>query len=332
MINLFVWPDACLELCDRFFERLRRAGLRDAPLALFLLAPSLLIIGAFGIAPIVSAIRMSLYRVGVGSGEFVGMDNYFKAFSDKAFWNALLVTVYYALFTIPVTMAFSFAVAHWLSKLVRAKSFFKTIFFLPYVTPAVAAAMIWRVILHPDAGPANAALSWLGLEPQQWILEPRGVLHILTQGFVPYSIGPSLSLCCVMFFDIWHSSGFMIVILLAALASMPRELEEAASIDGAGRIATLWNVTLPVLSPTLFFLAVVGTIRSFQAFSSFYALTGDGRGPLDTTQNLTVYIYTNFYQFHRWGYAAAVAVLLCIGIVSMTLIQWRFLGRKVYYE
>ena len=92
------------------------------------------------------------------------------------------------------------------------------------------------------------------------------------------------------------------------------------------------NVTLPILSPSIFFLAVVSLIKAFQSFNGFYALTGNGRGPLDTTQNMTVYIYATFYEYGRWGYGAAVASLLCLGIISLTLLQWRLIGRRVHYE
>jgi len=139
-------------------------------------------------------------------------------------------------------------------------------------------------------------------------------------------------LCGVMLFEIWHGSGFMIVIFLAGLSAIPRELEEAARIDGAGPFQVVRKVTLPLLSPTIFFLAIVSVIKSFQAFNSVFALTGDGHGPLDTTQNVTVYIYSQFYEFHRWGYGTAVAALLCLAIMTLTVVQWRFVGRKVHYE
>jgi multiple sugar transport system permease protein len=135
-----------------------------------------------------------------------------------------------------------------------------------------------------------------------------------------------------MAFEVWHSSGFMIVIFLAGLTAIPRELEEAATIDGANGAQRILHVTLPLLSPTVFFLAIVSAVRSFQTFDSFYALTGDGRGPLDTTQNMTVYIYSNFYEYGRWGYGSAVAVLLCLAIIIMTVVQWRVGGRRVHYE
>ena len=123
----------------------------------------------------------------------------------------------------------------------------------------------------------------------------------------------------------------MIVVFLAGLATVPKELDEADRVVGASALLAMRAVTIPILSPTIFFLAVVGVIGSFQAFSSFYALTG-GRGPLNTTQNLTVYIYSNLYEFGRLGYGAAISVLLCGATAALTLLQWRIARRRVFYQ
>ena len=123
----------------------------------------------------------------------------------------------------------------------------------------------------------------------------------------------------------------MVVVFLGGLSAIPRELEEAARVDGARPLQVIRSITLPLLSPTVFFLTVVGIIGAFQAFSSVFALTG-GRGPLDTTQNLTVYIYSNLYEFGRLGYGAAVSVLLCAATALLTLIQWRAARNRVFYR
>ena len=324
--------DDCLGRLDDLFEGLRFRLRRDYVLALFLLGPALAILGAFGVMPLFYAVYMSLFGGKYGMGPFVGMGNFLEALRSESFWGSFRVTAYYAAGTIPATMALSFGVAFALFRIVRGRGFFRTLYFLPYVTSAVAAAMIWRALLNPQFGLANALLGYAGVSPQNWLLEPRGALSIVTGGWAPASAGPSLALCCVILFEIWHSSGFMIIVFLAGLTSIPRELEEAARIDGANVFQVIWRVILPLLSPTIFFLAIVSVIRSFQAFNSFYALTGNGRGPVDSTQNVTVYIYSNFYEYQRWGYGAAVATLLCLTIVTLTLVQWRFVGRRVHYE
>ena len=331
-MNPFGIVDSAVALLDDALERLRTRRTKDGAAAVFLLSPALVILGVFGLAPLVYALYMSLFGGKYGTGPFVGLDNFRTALTSEVFWDSFLVTLYYALGTIPATMAFSFLIAYALFHIARGRGFFRTVYFLPYVTSAVAAAMVWRAILNPQYGPANALIEWAGGPRLQWLLEPRGALNLLTAGHIPSDAGPSLALCCVILFEVWHASGFMTVIFLAGLTAIPRELEEAARIDGANPLQVIRRVVLPLLSPTIFFLAIVSVIKSFQAFNSFYALTGNGRGPVDTTQNLTVYIYSSFYENQRWGYGAAVATLLCIAIVLLTVVQWRFIGRKVHYE
>jgi ABC-type sugar transport system permease subunit len=316
---------------DALVARIRRPRLRAHVTAYLLLLPSAVILGVFGIAPLLYAAVLSLYATRRGVGPYVRFGNYARAFDNPEFWNSVSVTLWYALGTVPVTLVASFIIANALNRIVRGRGLFRTAYFLPYVTSTVAAAMVWRLFFQPRYGLANALLVWLGFQPSQWLLEPRGVLFYLTDGRVPPDLGPSVALVCVMLFDIWHSSGFMIVILLAALAAIPRELEDAARIDGANGFQTIRNVVIPLISPTLFFLVIISLIRAFQAFNSFYALTGTGRGPNNSTQSLTVYIYSAF-EYGRWGYGCAVATVLAAGIILLTLAQWRVLGRRVHYE
>ncbi len=324
--------DSAVAWLDDALERARTRRFRDAPVAAVLLAPAAILLATFGIAPLFFAIYMSLYGGKYGMGPYAGLGNFADALGSSAFWKSFTVTFYFAIGTIPATMAISFGIAYGLFRIARGRGLFRTVYFLPYVTSAVAAAMIWRSLLNPQFGIANLILGWFGITAQDWLLEPRGVLNLITHGYIPATVGPSLALCCVIVFEIWHASGFMIVIFLAGLTAIPRELEEAARIDGAGAYRVIRNVILPLLSPTVFFLAVVSVIKAFQAFNSIYALTGNGHGPVDTTQNVTVYIYAQFYEYQRWGYGAAVATLLCLAIVTLTLIQWRLAGRRVHYE
>jgi multiple sugar transport system permease protein len=191
--------------------------------------------------------------------------------------------------------------------------------------------MVWRSLLEPTTGPLTQFMLEVGLSPQQWLLEPRGVFHLISGGRVGIGVGPSLSLCCIMVFEVWRSTGFMIVVFLAALTQRDRHLEEAAELDGATKGQVIRHIVLPILSPAIFFLMIVSVIQSFQSFSGFYALTGDGRGPVDTTQNLIVYIYTNLYENEKFGYGSAVATMLSIAIMVFTFVQWRVMRRGVHY-
>ena len=330
VFELIRFPDALLAWLDERLDRLRCRGGGDLPAAMLLLAPALLILGTFIIAPMLSTFYMSLYGGRHGLGAYVGAGNYLEALGNPDFRQSMLVTVYYVLGVIPTAMIVSFFIAYGLYRIALFRGLLRSFYFLPYVTSAVAAALVWRSLFNPQSGVVNVALGYLGVEPLQWLLEPRGVLHLLTDGAVPASWGPSLALVCIILFDVWHGCGFMIVVFLAGLSAMPRELEEAARIDGADGWRVLVHVTLPLLSPTIFFLLIVGIIKAFQAFNSFYALTHGG-GAADT-QNLILYIYAQFYQYGYWGYSAAVATLLLVAIVVLTVVQWRVLGRRVHYS
>ena len=272
---------------------------RDTTAAMALLAPSLGILGVFGLFPLGYAIFLSLHRDSPSGANFIGSEHYQTALGNEDFWNSAAVTLYYALGTVPIGIALGLAVALMLHRIHRFQRLLQTAYFLPYITSMVAAAMIWRVMLEPSHGVFTSLFEALGLPGQTWLLEPRGILHLLSSGHIPVDVGPSLALCCIIAFEIWHALGFAVVLLLAGLAAIPSDYREAARLDGAGSWATFRHITLPLLSPTLFFLTIVGTIGAFQAFSSFYALTGNGRGPLDTTQNLTVYIFANFYEYGK---------------------------------
>lgn len=319
--------DTVLASIDAMFDSLRGRRSKDAAIAAALLSPTLLILGVFGIYPLGYAVYLSLRNV--REDVYIGAGNYARAWNDPEFWRSLTVTIYYALGTIPLTMLLSFVIALMLFRLGRGRGLFRTLYFLPYVTSVVAAATVWRILLRPRGGFVNALFVLLGLEPQAWLIEPRGVLHLLSNGYIPPSVGPSLALSCVILFDIWHASGFMIVIFLAGLTAIPRELEEAAIIDGASRWQVVRTVIFPLLSPTFFFLSVVGAIKAFQSFNSFYALANTARS--EDTQNLVVYIFAQLYETNNYGYGAAIAVLMCIGIVALTVIQWRLIGRRVHY-
>ena len=330
------WPgdrlDDILSRLDNLTSRLHATRGATPVLAYSLLFPALLILGVFGLFPLFYSIYLSLFQSTFAGEEFAGLKNYAEALGSAPFWKSFEVTLYYALGTVPTTLVLSFFIANGLFRITRFRNTLRTLYFLPYVTSIVAAAMVWRVMLQPRQGVVNLILEGLRLPAQNWLLEPKGILHLIFGEAISHSAGPSLALCSVILFEIWRSCGFMVVIFLAGLSGIPRELEDAARIDGANALQVARSVTLPLLSPTIFFLTIVGVAGSFQAFSSIYAMTGTGHGPLDTTQNLTVYIYANFYEYGRMGYGAAVATLLAGAIMTITIVQWRVFGRRVHYR
>ena len=248
--------DRVLAALDALFDALRGKRWRDAPLALFLLSPAVAILGLFGMAPLFYAVYLSLFNSKRPDRPFIGLANYSRALTQPDFWKSLLVTVYYVVGTIPVTMMVSFLVATLLYRIARGRGFFRTVYFLPYITAVVAAATVWAALLHPQDGPVNSVLVWLGFHPKSWLLESRGALWVFSGGLIPADIGPSLALFCIMLFEIWHSSGFMIVIFLAGLTAIPRDLEEAARIDGAGWFRIYWQIVMPMSKAALGVIAI----------------------------------------------------------------------------
>ena len=328
--SIVALPDTILAKLDAVLFELHRRGWGDWPAALLLLSPAFLILSVFVLAPMVSSFYMSLFGGRHGLGHYVGLENYVIAMRNLEFRSSLMVTLYYVAGVVPLSLTISFSIAYGLYRITIGRGLLRSIYFLPYITSAVAAAMIWRALFNPQNGAINILLNYIGVESLNWLLEPHGALYIITNGYIPSNWGPSLALVCIILFDVWHSCGFMTVIFLAGLTAIPRELEEAARIDGAGTFRLIRHVTLPMLSPTLFFLLIVGVIKAFQTFNSFYALTHGSSMP--GTQNLILYIYAQFYEYGYWGYGAAVATLLMLAIVLLTLIQWHFVGRRVHYS
>jgi ABC-type sugar transport system permease subunit len=314
----------------------RRRAVAEALTAYLWIAPAVLIIGLFHLLPVLYAAYISTYRWGLVQGPFVGLANYERAIGDEEVWNAFLVTIYYVAGTVPAALVLAFLVASLLFGKIAGRDAYRAAFFLPYVTSTVAAAMVFGYLFHNQYGIANQLLGLVGIRPQKWLLEwtPTSQLILRGLGIDPglpdVLYGPSLALTVVIIFAIWHGFGFDVVVFLAGLSNIPREVEEAARIDGAGRWALMRHVTLPLLSPTLLFLTVIATIRAFQVFNQIYIMTNGG--PLNTTRNVVMLIFQNFYQrTERVGYATAIAMILFVVILAITLIQLRIGERRVHY-
>jgi multiple sugar transport system permease protein len=298
-------------------------------------APAAVILLAFSIYPLVHAFNMSLQTDWLkDSQHYVGGGNYIELLGSRDFWEALDVSVWYVVGTVPVTLVLSFLLANLLFQKLRALGLYRTIYFLPYVTSTVAAAMVWRWIFEPShRGVANTVFGWFGAEPLGWYNEPRGVFSLIADGLgvgLPgWAAGPSLALVTVIVFGIWHALGFCVVIFLAGLSAIPRELHEAAEVDGAGARQRLWHVTVPLLSPTLYFLAIISVIRAFQTFNEFYVLTNEQC--TGSTQSLTMLIFNQCYNDFHYGLATAAAVMLFLIMLGLTAVQMRVIGRRVHY-
>jgi multiple sugar transport system permease protein len=251
---------------------------------------------------------------------------------DPRFLESLPITLFYAIGTVPAEIALALVLAYILFQKIRGKEFFRMLYFLPYITPVVAAAVVFRTIFSPrDSSLANIVLSWFGIPAQKWLFEPRPIVEVITgiEDLPTLIAGPSLALVSVILFGIWTYVGYNTVIFLAGLGSIPSELYEAAEIDGANKWDLFRHITLPLLSPITFYLALIAFIGTFKAFNHIYVMrVPSAQGTINTA---SVTIFDTFYKANQYGYAAAQAILLFVIILALTMVQNKVFGERVFY-
>ncbi|NPA06168.1 MAG: sugar ABC transporter permease [Chloroflexi bacterium] len=257
------------------------------------------------------------------------------ASGDRDVWRGLVTTVYYSAGTVPFQLALGLFFAVLLFQNIRGRELFRVIYFMPYITPTVASAAVFRLMFSPRAaGPVNMLLTRLGLPPQRWLMEPRGIFELLGSALgvdVPsWAAGPSLALVVIMLYSIWTYVGYDTVIYLAGLGNIPQELKEAAAIDGANQWQIFRHVILPLLSPTTYFLSLIAVIGTFKAFNHIYVMREPAaQGTVDT---FSLVIFDEFFTKTRYGYASALAFVLFAVILSLTLLNRRIQGSRVFYQ
>jgi multiple sugar transport system permease protein len=268
----------------------------------------------------------------IGAGLILPMGwNRMMIAGDPRFLNALPITLFYALGTVPAELAVAMGLAYILFQKIKGQEVFRMIYFLPYVTPVVAAAVVFRTIFSPrDTSLANIVLSWFGIEAQKWLFQPRAMSEVVfglqLEGFLA---GPSMALFSIILFGVWTYVGYNTVIFLAGLGSIPHELYEAAEIDGAGKFQIFRNITFPLLSPVTFYLALIAFIGTFKAFNHIYVMrVPSALGTVDVT---SVAIFDTFYKANQYGYAAAQAIILFLIILGLTFVQNKVFGERVFY-
>ena len=272
------------------------------------LAPALILIGVFFLLPILAALVLSLTDFDIyavadsGNARFVGLANYARLFRSPDFWTALKNTLYFALVGGPLTIALSLGAALLLNnRLVRFRSFFRTAFFTPFVTTLVAVAIVWKYLYHPQYGLLNYALQGIGIDPIDWLGDPRWAMP------------------AIIVMAAWKNFGYNMLIFIAGLQSIPEDLYEAAQLDGASAIQRFRHVTLPMLAPTLVFVGVITMIGYFQLFAEPYVMTRGG--PLRATTSVVLLMYEEGFRWWRMGYAAALAFVLFVVILIATWLQ-----------
>jgi multiple sugar transport system permease protein len=247
----------------------------------------------------------------IGQPQFVGARNFIRMFSDERANLSLWNSFYYTAFAVPLQLVISFALALALTQNIKFRDFYRSGFYLPIIVPLVAWSVVWQRVLHPEFGILNEALGWVGIPPQPWLFDPN------------------LSKPALIFMSLWFI-GRQMVIFIAGLGNIPPSLMEAASLDGAGAFKRLWYVVIPLMSPLIFFNAVMAVINSFQSFIPAKIMT-DG-GPENSTLFAVLNIYNEGFQFFNMGYAAALAWEFFVIVMIFTLVQFYMSKKWVYYE
>ena len=285
----------------------------DAVAGYVLLLPTLIGLVLFSLGPVVTSALLSFTRWdGLSAPVWTGTENYRLLFTDPLFWTALRNTAYYTVGSVVPLIVLSLLLALAVNQKIKGVVLFRTLFFLPVVSPPVAIAILWGWLYNAQYGLINAALDRLGLPPVQWLAEP------------------STALPSIIIMSIWSGLGYNMVLFLAGLQGIPQELYEAAMIDGANRWARFRHVTVPLLSPTTFFILVLAMIGAFQLFDYAYILTNGG--PMYSTLSIVLYIYQMAFQNFKMGYASALAYVLFVIIAVVTFVQFRLQRRWVHYE
>ncbi len=293
--------------------KLTREDRRGLVTGLLFISPWIIGFLAFRVVPFVMSFYYSFtfYPI-LESPKWIGLANYRNLLSDGRFMSALYNTAYYAFFAVPLGALIGIFLAMLLNLKVRGLSIFRTIYFLPSITPVVATALVWLWMFNPRGGIINYILSLVGIRGPGWLGSPLW------------------SKPALIIMSLWGVGG-AVVIYLAALQDVPREMIEASQLDGANTWRQIWNVTLPMISPIILFNVIIGLIGAFQFFTEVHVMTGGSGSPADSTLMMSIYLWQSAFQFFKMGYASAQAWVLFLIIIVFTVIMFRVSGRAVYY-
>ena len=268
----------------------------------------------FTLVPIVASLGLSFTQYDmILAPKWVGLKNYVEMFQDPLFYKSMYNTLYIVIFAVPLGMFMAFGIAMLLNMDVKGMAAYRTAFYIPSVVPAVASAALWLYMLQPQWGLVNGILGYLNIKGPGWLAS---------------EIWAKPSIIMMM---VWGSGGTMII-YLAGLQDIPASLYEAAEIDGASWGGRFLNVTLPLMTPTIFFTLVMSIINTFQVFSAIFVLTDGMGGPVNATLVYLIYLYRNAFTFFRMGFASGMAWVLFVIILVLTLVQFKTASYWVYYE
>jgi len=290
-----------------------RLELEEWRAAAILLLPAILGLLIFSLLPIAQAFQLSFYDAPLISEqrEFIGVENYTTALNDPVFRKAIANTIVYAVAVVVLQVVLALILASLVNHYFPGVGLFRSAYFLPVVTSLVVVSTVWKIMYHTENGLMNSLFRTLSLPPQEWLTSP------------------DLALWSIVIIGVWKEVGFAMLVLLGGLQSIPGDLYESASIDGASSWTAFWRITLPLLRRALLFVVVYSTINAFKIFIPIYVIT-DG-GPSDSTQTLVFYVFQTAFRYFKLGYASALSFLLLILVLVLTAAQFRLLRSNVEY-
>jgi len=291
-----------------------RAALRRHAWSYLFVLPTFALFVVFTLLPVVQAFVLSLQSARIVGGEFIGLQNFVTLAEDPVFRQALGNTILYSLVVVAAQLTLALVVASLIQPLgPRSQTFYRALFYLPLVNSAILVAMVWRWIFNANPyGLANTVVALFGLEPLKWISSS------------------DQALAAIILSAVLTIPGGGVVLYSAAMGSLPKELYEAAEVEGAGALTKWWYITVPLLKPTTLYLLVIYTILAFQVFERVYVMTNGG-GPNNATMTIVQLVYSTAFQFGRYGLASAMAVVLFIMAVAVAVVQFRSLRSDVEY-
>ena len=279
-----------------------------------LVAPTVIGLLILNIIPLIQTFILSFQKTGdFGSSQWAGFENYKRLFSDPAVWQATGNTLKYVLMVIPFIIIFSLLVAVLLNQKIKGKSIYRVIYFLPMVAAPAAVAMVWKWLFNSEFGLINYLLSLIGIQGPQWVSDPN------------------FALIAIAIVGIWSAVVYNMILLLAGLQEIPKDYYEAASIDGAGSIRQFFSVTLPLVSPSLYFVMVTSIISAFQVFDVIFMMIDKTSMAIESTQSLVYLFYQHSFTVNDKGYGSAIIMLLLAIIMVITFIQSKIEKKWVHY-
>ncbi|MBK8021965.1 MAG: sugar ABC transporter permease [Chloroflexi bacterium] len=295
------------------FVRKHRLRFEEYRAAAILLAPAIIGLFVFALFPVFEAFRMSFYDAPLLSPrrEFVGLENYNDILMDTVFHTAIVNTIVYAIAVVVLQVVLALVLAMLIKDKFPGVGFFRTAYIIPIVTSLVVVSTVWKIMFHTDNGLINSVLQMFSIAPVRWLTDPN------------------VSLFSIVIIGVWKEVGFSMLVLLGGIQSIPGDLYEAASIDGASDWKTFWRITLPLLRRALLFVVVLSTVNAFKIFIPIYVITSGG--PSDSTQTIVHYIYETVFRYFKLGYGSALSFVLLAIVLALTAGQFILLRSDVEY-